>query len=168
MGLYKNLANQEGIDKLKKLVKAADICMFATNLSSYPLSVRPMSTQDADDEGTLWFFSLASSNKNAELNADNRVQLFYSNMGSSEYLSVSGNAAILRDAQKAKELWSVWVKTWFTEGPDDPELTIIKVEPEQAYYWDTKNNKMVSLLKIMTGAIIGKTMDDSVEGSIEV
>lgn len=168
MGLYKNLADQEGIDKLTKLVKAADICMFATNLSSYPVSVRPMSTQDVDDEGMLWFFSQASSNKNAELQADNRVQLFYSNMGSSEYLSISGTATILQDAQKAKELWSVWVKTWFTEGPNDPDLTLIKVQPEEGYYWDTKNNKMVSLLKIMTGAIIGKTMDDSVEGSIEI
>lgn len=165
---YKNLASKEGIDKLRELVKSADICMFATNLGGQPISARPMSTQNADDEGALWFFSQASSNKNAEIAIDNRVQLFYSNIGSSEYLSVSGNATILKDEQKAKELWTVWVKTWFTEGPDDPELTIIKVEPEEVYYWDTKHHKMVSMLKIMAGAISGKTMDDSVEGRIEL
>ncbi|MBC7888002.1 MAG: pyridoxamine 5'-phosphate oxidase family protein [Ferruginibacter sp.] len=168
MGDYKNLSDKEGIDKLKELVKSADICMFASHADADTLSARPMSTQDVDDDGILWFFSQASSNKNAELEADNRVQLFYANKNSSEYLSISGKATILKDEQKAKELWTGWVKTWFTEGPNDPELTIIKVEPGDAYYWDTKHNKMVSLVKIMAGAIIGKTMDDSVEGHITV
>ena len=165
---YKNLGDQEGIEKLKELVKSADICMFASHYTDDSLSARPMSTQDVDDDGVLWFFSQASSNINAEIETDNRVQLFYANKAKSEYLSLSGKAMIIKDAEKAKELWTMWVKTWFTEGPDDPELTIIKVEPASAYYWDTKNNKMVSMLKIMAGAITGKTMDDSVEGHIEI
>ncbi|MCW3092417.1 MAG: ral stress protein [Ferruginibacter sp.] len=168
MGSYKNLTNQEGIEKLKELVKSAGMCMFATKLDQYPLSARPMSTQEVDDDGNLWFFSQASSEKNAEIEADDRVQLFYGNTSSSEYLSVAGRAMVLKDKEKAKELWTRWVKTWFTEGVDDPELTIIKVEPEDVYYWDTKNNRMVSLLKIMTGAILGKTMDDGVEGTINI
>ncbi|MEP7142692.1 MAG: pyridoxamine 5'-phosphate oxidase family protein [Ferruginibacter sp.] len=165
---YKNLVNQDGIDKLKELAKSTDICMFATHYSYDSLSARPMSTQDVDDEGALWFFSQASSNINAEIEADSRVQLFYSNKSNAEYLSITGRASILKDEQKARELWTVWVKTWFTEGPDDPNLTIIKVVPDDAYYWDTKHNKMVSMLKIMAGAITGKTMDDSLEGRIEI
>lgn len=168
MGSYKNLSDQEGINKLRELVKSAGMCMFASNLGGYPISARPMSTQDIDKDGVLWFFSHDSSNKNAEIEADGRVQLFYGNTGSSEYLSIAGNATILKDEKKAKELWTMWAKTWFTEGTDDPELTIIKVEPEDIYYWDTKNNKMVSLLKIAAGAITGKTMDDGVEGTISI
>ncbi|MEO6546518.1 MAG: pyridoxamine 5'-phosphate oxidase family protein [Ferruginibacter sp.] len=168
MGSHKNLADQEGIDKLRELVKSQAMCMFATNLTSFPISARPMSTQEVDDEGNLWFFSQASSEKNAELETDNRVQLFFANTSSSEYLSVAGEATILKDKEKAREMWTRWVKTWFTEGVDDPELTIIKVVPEDVYYWDTKNNRMISLLKIMTGAVIGKTMDDGVEGKISV
>jgi general stress protein 26 len=168
MGSYENLVNQEGVEKLKELVKSADICMFASHYADDSLSARPMSTQEVDDEGTLWFFSQASSNLNAEIEADNRVQLFYANKAKSEYLSLSGTATTVKDVEKAKELWTRWVKTWFTEGPDDPELTIIKVEPSSAYYWDTKNGKMVSMLKIMAGAVTGKTLDDSVEGHIEV
>lgn len=165
---HKNLENQEGIDKLRELAKSADICMFATHYNADSLAARPMSTQDVDEEGVFWFFSQASSNLNAAIKSDDRVQLFYANKANAEYLSVSGTATIIKDEQKAKELWSTWVKTWFTGGPDDPELTIIKVEPGDAYYWDTKHNKMVSMLKIMAGAITGKTMDDSLEGHIEV
>jgi general stress protein 26 len=138
---HKNLINQEGIDKLKELVKSADICMFATHYSNESLSARPMSTQDVDDEGALWFFSQESGNINAEIEADDRVQLFYANKTNSEYLSISGKASVFKDEQKARELWTRWVKTWFTGGPDDPKLTIIKVEPEHIYYWDTNITK---------------------------
>ena len=168
MGSYKNLVNEEGIKKLKELAKSIDVCMFASNLSAYPISVRPMSTREVDEDGTIWFYSREESDKNAEIEADGRVQLFYGNLSSSEYLSVAGNATIIKDEAKAKELWSVWAKTWFNEGPDDPQLTIIKVEPVDVHYWDTKNGRMISLLKIMAGAITGKEMEISIEGKITV
>jgi general stress protein 26 len=127
-----------------------------------------MSTQEVDEEGNLWFMSKKSSEKNEEIQQDDDVQLFYSNKSSSEYVSVYGKATILQDKAKAKEMWSPILKTWFTEGVDDPELTIIKVTPADAYYWDTKNNKTVALLKMVAGAVTGKTMDDSVQGKINI
>lgn len=56
MGDHKDLVNKEGIDKLKELVKDAGMCMFASNLTSFPVFARPMSTQEIDDEGVIWFF----------------------------------------------------------------------------------------------------------------
>ena len=168
MGDTKNLSNTEAIEKIQDIARDADICLFATDLTSLPISARPMSTQKVDDEGNIWFLSSKSSTQNEEISKDPRVQLFYSHKGSSEYLSVYGEATIMVDREIAKELWSPLVKTWFTEGVDDPELTIIKVVPSDAYYWDTKNNKTVSLLKIIAGAVTGKTMDDGVKGKISV
>ncbi len=52
-----NLQGKEAIDKVKKLVKEIDICLFCTSLKTNDGSTtRPMSTQDVDDEGNLWFF----------------------------------------------------------------------------------------------------------------
>ena len=168
MSSEKNISGREGIEKLKALAESADMCLFATSLSFDPIPARPMSTRQVDDEGNIWFFSRSTSTKNAEIQRDNRVQLFYSNPGSVEFLNVSGKATIIIDRQKANELWSVWAKTWFPDGIDDPELTLIKVEPLDVHYWDTKNNRMISLLKIVAGAIAGKEMDDGVEGKIHV
>ncbi len=162
----KNLKRKEANQKIKELAETADLCFFTTNLSELPLSARPMSTQEVDDEGNLWFFSDKDSDKNDHIKEDNRVQLFYCNKGSSEYLSLFGTATIIQDAKKAKELWSAPVKIWF-DSPDDPNLTIIKVEPQDGYYWDTKNGKFVALLKMTAGMITGKEFDDSVEGRIK-
>ncbi|MBC8045414.1 MAG: pyridoxamine 5'-phosphate oxidase family protein [Fimbriimonadaceae bacterium] len=162
----KNLSNSEAIEKLKKLSEDADFCFFVTELNTKPLNGRPMSTADVDENGCIYFFSDRNSDKNQQIEYDNTVQLFYSNKGSAEYLSVYGKAEISTDKELIEKLWNPMVKTWFQGGKDDPDITVIKVIPEDAYYWDTKHNKMVSLIKMLTSVITGKTMDDSVEGKL--
>lgn len=163
----KDVHHKEAMKKIKELADAADICLFTTKLTELPLSARPMSRQHIDDDGTLWFFSEKDSHKNQHIQEDNRVQLFFSNRNSSEYLSIYGTAEIIKDSAKAKEIWSPLAKTWFNEGPEDPTLTLIKVTPEDGYYWDTKDGKLVTLLKMATGAITGKEIDGSLEGKVK-
>ena len=166
MGAVENLRREEANKKIKELAEKTDVCLFATNLTELPLTSRPMSTRKVDDDGTIWFFSREGSNKNLEIGEDNRVQLFYAHPSGSEYMSLYGTATILKDKEKAKELWSAMAKTWFNEGYDDPELTLLKVQPEQGHYWDTQSGRVVSLLKIVAGAITGKEMNLGVEGDI--
>src|SRR5688572_4252921 len=167
MGNVKNLSRQEANNKIKELAEKADTCMFTTMLTKLPLTTRPMSTRTVDTDGCLWFFSRRDSNKNQEIATDNRVQLFYSNFSTSEYMTLYGKATIINDAAKAKELWSAIAKTWFNEGYDDPELTLIKIDPENGHYWDTKDGKVISLLKMVAGAVTGKELNSSVEGRMK-
>ncbi len=163
-----NLSNKEAIEKIKKLAEDEKMCFFATHLNEHPLSARPMSLQEVDEQGNLWFFSPESSEKNEHIKTDSKVQLLFANKGSNEYLSIYGEATITKDRKRIEELWNAFLNTWFNEGKDDPTITLISVKPLDAYYWDTKNNKLVSLIKIAAGAITGKTMDDGVEGKLKV
>ena len=163
-----NLSGQEAIDKLKKIAEDARICMFLTMSKTHPLPSRPMALQGVDDDGTMHFFSAKNSDKNHDIEEDSDVQLFFQNNGSSEYLSVFGKARISQDREKIKKLWSVWAKTWFQDGPEDPKLSLISVTPEESAYWDTKHNKMVQMLKIAASIVSGKTMDDGVEGKLHI
>ena len=164
-----NLPHTKGIEKMKQLAEDSDICMFVTALDQLPLDSRPMSTQKVDEQGNIWFLSDKNSNKNKHIAADNRVQLFYANKNSSEYLSIYGEAEILYDRELIKEMWTSNIaKAWFEEGADDPDISLIKVDPKDVYYWDTKHNRFVALLKIGVSIITGKTMDDGVEGKLKV
>lgn len=164
----KNLEGQQAIEKLKELAEAARICMFTTFANKPPMPSRPMAVQHVDETGKLYFFSAKDSDKNREIAADASVQLFFANTGSSEYLNIYGHATISQDRAKMRELWSMWAKTWFQDGPEDEKLTLLIVTPQQSEYWDTKHNKMVQLAKIAASIITGKTMDDSVEGELKV
>ena len=169
MGEVKNLTADNAVEKIREIAKDANICMFVTDLSRLPLAGRPMATQEVDEEGNIWFMSDRSSDKNKEIDNDNKVQLFYSHTSNYEYLSIFGRAEIVNDHSKIKELWTPIAKTWFKEGKDDPNISLIKVIPEDAYYWDTKNNKMVSLVKFAMGAIGVTPKDDGgIEGKLKV
>ncbi len=167
MGDVKNLRREEANKKIKEIAENTDICLFTTDLTTLPLKTRPMSTQKIDEEGNLWFFSEMDSDKNQDIADDDRVQLFYSNRNNFEYLSLYGRASIIKDDAKAKELWKSHVKIWFKE-PEDPNLTILKVVPEDGYYWDTKDGKLTSLFKMAIGMITGKELDGSIEGKVKV
>ena len=169
MGNYKNLTDEKAVAKLKSLAEDIKICMFCTELTSLPINTRPMGVQEVDEDGNIWFISSQRSNKNFEIKEDDRVQLIFSKIQASEYLSVYGNATIYKDKAKIEQLWSPIAKAWFEEGKEDPDITVIKVSPSDVYYWDTKDGKIVSLLKIAAAAITGTKNDSGgVEGKIEV
>ena len=127
-----------------------------------------MAVQKTDDGGNLWFLSAIDSQKNADIERNPQVQLLFQGSPHSDFLSVYGTASISQDKEKIKELWEPMIKTWFTEGVDDPRITVIRVEPTAGYYWDTKHAQVVALFKRLVGAAIGKTLDDSIEGNIKV
>jgi len=167
MGNYKDLYSDEAIAKIKELAKDIKVCMFCTELSVRPIPTRPMSLQDIDEEDNLWFISSATSNKNFEIEQDNDVQLIFAKNSDYHFLSVFGTAVIYKDKAHIEDVWSPIASAWFEEGKEDPDVTVIKVSPSEAYYWDTKDSKMVSFLKIAANAITGKPGDDGgVEGSI--
>lgn len=142
------------------------MCLFCTFTGEFAIKARPMSTQAVEEDGTIWFFSSKQSNKNKEIGTKSKVQLLYGDPGKSDYLSVEGNAEITEDKKKIDELWTPFIKTWFQEGKDDPDLTLLKITPAAAYYWDTNHGKMVSFAKILASIVSGKTMDDGIEGKL--
>ncbi len=163
-----DLHGTEAVTKIKDLVGKAQTCFFCTNVATGESSgARPMSVQQMDDQGNLWFLSADDSYKNQELAADSSVQLYFQGSAHSDFLMLKGRAIISRDKTKIKELWEPIVKTWFTEGVDDPRITVIKVTPNQGYYWDTKHGSAIAGMKMLIGAAVGKTMDDSIEGKLE-
>lgn len=165
---HRDLRGGEAIAKVKQLVEKAETCFFCTAVTTSGSSgARPMSVQQVDDAGNLWFLSAVDSHKNAEIEQDAAVQLYFQGSKHSDFLTLSGRASTSRDKAKIKELWEPIVKTWFTEGVDDPRITVIKVTPTGGYYWDTKHGMAVAGVKMLVGAAIGKTLDDSIEGRLE-
>ena len=165
-----NLNHAEAIKKLKELSESAKFCMFCTDLETLPITARPMGLRETDAEGNMWFLSSEESNKNFEIKEDNRVQLFFMNNGSSEYLSVYGKAFIYKDKNTIEEKWTPIANAWFEEGKEDPKVTVIRVTPDETYYWDTKAGKLVSFLSFATAAITGTKTDnsDGVEGKLNI
>lgn len=165
----RNVDGREAVDRIRETVKKSSTCFFCTPHGEGPSGgTRPMSVQQVDDQGRLWFLSADDSHKNLELAEDPTVQLFFQGSAHSDFLHLAGRARIVRDRAKLDELWQPVIKTWFTGGKDDPRITIIEVTPTSGYYWDNKHGNLVAGAKMLVGAATGVTLDDSIEGRVTV
>lgn len=166
---FENLYGAEGVKKIKDLADKAGSCFFCTKISNgKTVQTRPMAMDEIDEEGNFYFLSANDSHKNKEIAEDPKVQLFFQGSSHSDFMTLYGSATISRDQKQIDELWDPMMKNWFTEGKDDPRITVIKFIPSEGYYWDTKHAMPISLIKRVVGSIIGETMDDSIEGNIKV
>lgn len=164
---HEDLSGTAAVEKIKHIVDKADSCFFSTAIPvSGSCGTRPMSVQEVDDNGNIWFLSANDSHKDREISINPGVTLHFQGSAHSDFLVIKGVATASRDENRIRELWQPIFKTWFTEGEDDPRITVIKVTPTEGYYWDTKHGFAVAGIKMAIGALTGKTQDDSIEGKV--
>ncbi len=164
----KDAINQH-VEKLVEMVKDVRICMLITNeKNAENLSGRPMGINKIDDDGTMWFFTKASSNIVEDIEESRKVSIAITNESSQNYLMIHGTATLVNDKNKMKELWSTIMKVWFPLGLDDPDMTLIKVVPNEVNYWDSSSSKMVVLFKMLKAIVTGKEYTEGEHGKINL
>ena len=146
------MESQDSRKKLNEMIKGIDFAMLTTALEDGSLRSRPMATQRADFDGTLWFFTRLDAPKVHEIRQHQKVNLSYAKPDSGRYVSVSGLAEISRDREKMKQLWNPVYKDWFPKGPEDPEVGLLKVDVTNAEYWDGPASRMVQLSGFLKAA----------------
>jgi general stress protein 26 len=148
--------DQDDVKKLAKLIKGIGIAMLTTRDDDGTLRARPMQTQDQAFDGTLWFFTQASSHKVLEIDREHQVNLSYAKPDENRYVSVSGTAALVRDRARIDELWSPVLKAWFPKGKDDPDVALLRVDVAKAEYWDASSPTIVKLVGFAKAVLTGK------------
>lgn len=166
---HENLSTDEALKKIKELIEQAETCFFCTQIpTGESLGTRPMTIQQVDEQGVLWILSANDSHTNAEIAMNPSVKLYFQGSAHSDFLYLEADAGVHQDEAKIKQLWKPVLKTWFTEGENDPRISLLKVVPKTGYYWDNKHGNAVAGIKMLVGAAIGKTLDDSIEGKLKV
>ena len=141
-------------------IEGIRFAMLTTIGSDGSLTARPMTTVQKDFDGTLWFFTSASSPGAQDVAARATVGLQYVEPKDDVYVSLSGDARLERDRARMEALWSPMVKAWFPKGIDDPDLTLLRVDVHTAEYWDVKESKPVQLYKMAKAAMTGERPKD--------
>lgn len=164
-----NLRDQDAIDKLKAIINPIDIGMLCTHtLNDKHVHAVPMSTQEVDDEGNIWFLFSSESETYQHLLLDKSICLLYSDPGSYQFLSVHANTEILKVQERIDKYWNNTIKSWFNKEKDDPTILVLKVIPAEAHYWDTKSNKLVTFFKMAVSSITGQDMDTARSGDLKI
>ena len=94
-------------------------------------------------QGELWFFTQFDDPKVEEIRGNPQVNVAFSAPDNNRYVSVTGTGTTIQDAKRCELLWTSDCEPWFPQGPNDDNLALIKVEIDQAEYWDAQRHTMV-------------------------
>ena len=130
--------------------------MLTTYNDAGLLESRPMSPLEMDSEGDIWFFTQHDSMKSVHLNNAN---LAFTDNSNGTYVSLSGRGEIHKNKEDIHRLWTVSAKPWFPEGPDSPNLVLLKFIPNTTEFWDAPNSKTVRLFSLVASIITGKPVN---------
>ncbi|ABD05034.1 Pyridoxamine 5'-phosphate oxidase-related, FMN-binding [Rhodopseudomonas palustris HaA2] len=148
--------NQGDAQHAWDLMKTITFAMLATR-DGEKIRSRPMAAYIRPDEGLIYFLTDVRRHKDDEIAQDHHVNLGFADASAQKYVSVSGYAAISNDRGKIKELFGTAAKAWW-DSPDDPNIRILKVTPEEAEYWDSPGT-LVSYVKMAVAAATGTRPD---------
>lgn len=145
------------LQKLRELIKDIDFCMLTTVDDDGHLHSRPMSTNgEVELDGDLWFFTYGSSHKVDEIRRDHRVNVSFADPKRHVYVSVTGDAELVRDRQKMQALWKPELKIWFPNGIDEPDIALLKVHLTHAEYWESPSNPIATVIGMAKAVAIGQ------------
>lgn len=152
--------NNEQLALLAAKIKHIDFGMFTASNDSRTLTSRPLTQQQVDAQGNIWFFVSDQESFTRDLLGNPQVNVSFSDVKDSLYVSLTGRAELLRDRLKAQELWNPLINAWFPGGLDDPHLALIKVKIQSAEYWDSKSSKMTQFFSMAKAAFTGERPKD--------
>ena len=152
-------ADEDARSKVLALIKDFRVAMMASIASDGTWHARPMAAAAVESDGEVWFFTDLHSPKVEEIGRDPRVLLTFADESGQTYVSLSGDAEVVRDTAKAKELWSEAARVWFPAGAEDPALGLVRVTVETAEYWDSPSSTMVLAYGYVKAITTGRRPD---------
>jgi len=130
---------------------------------------QPMTKQQIDAEGGIWFFVNSTSDLWESIAHQPEVNVSFSDADDSNYVSVSGRAERVVDRAQVEKMWNPMVQAWFPAGPGDQHAVLVRVDPHAAEYWDSNDSKMVRLFAMAKAAVTGTQPDvDAEHGTIKL
>ncbi len=139
--------------KVAELIKDHRIAMLTTRDPFGTLVSRPMALQEVEFDGDLWFFAERDSRKVLHVGAAPLVNVTVS--GSGSWVSLTGEASVVEDVAKKRELWNAGAAAWLPQGPDDDSVVLVHVDAQSAEYWDTPG-RLATVLSFAKAKVTGE------------
>ena len=109
---------------------------------------RPMTAQIEDgDSGPLWFFTSKDSalvQKLAGGTQDAAAQ--FVSKGHDLWASIEGCLTENTDPAVVDRLWNSHIAAWYKDGKDDPDLALLRFDPQKAEIWKDGSSLVAGIM----------------------
>ncbi len=143
--------------KVAELIKGQKFGFLTTTTPEGKLTSRPMALQEVEFDGDLWFFAEQSAEWLTHISRSPQVNVGVGSGGT--WVSLTGEALVVGDVAKKKELWNSGVEAWLPQGPEDPSVVLVKVNGDSAEYWDSPGGRLATLISFAKAKVTGQRID---------
>jgi general stress protein 26 len=152
--------------KVAELLKGERFAFLTTRTPDGTLTSRPMTLQEVEFDGDLWFFAERDSNPVKHITLSPQVNVGVGSGGS--WVSLTGRATVVDDLAKKRELWNSAVEAWFPDGPEDDSVVLLKVEGDSAEYWDTPGGRLATVFSFAKAKLTGERIEGGENEKVEL
>lgn len=159
------LSGDAALKKLRELLEHFPIAFMVT-ITPGRTHARPLGVtgKTEDFDGTLWFITDRRSHKIDEIADGAETSLIFQNDERGTYAHMRGRAAVVEDRARLESLYTTDQRTWFPDGLDDPNITLVRFDVEDADYWDGHNSMARKALAFVQSMITGEPGRDGDTG----
>ena len=152
--------------KVAELIEDFRVAMLTTQKADGSLVSHPLTVQEAEFDGDLWFLVSKISSPVGDLATNSHANVSFSSDAS--WVSLSGTAGLVEDRDMIDELWNPVVEAWFPDGPDDPAVGVLKFTAHSAEYWDSPGGKIATVFSFVKSKLTGERYDGGESGTVEL
>src|SRR5829696_449602 len=159
------LNGESALAKLRQLLEYFPVAFMVTTADGR-VRARPIGVVGDREkfDGTLWFITDRRSHKVAEVAAGADATLIFQNDEKGAYAHMRGRATIVEDRELLATLYTPAQRTWFPEGLDDPNMTLLRFDVDDADYWDGHHNTARRAVAFLTAVVTGRPGRDGHTG----
>jgi general stress protein 26 len=141
---------QELKEKLWKALKS-DMTVMLGLTDDVEGDARPMTAQiEEGDQGPIWFFTSKETEIARKLRAKRPAMATFASKSHDLFATIHGSLSLDTDRKVIDRLWNPFVAAWFENGKDDPQLALLRFDPERAEVWIDASS-FVAGVKLLLG-----------------
>ncbi|MFW3172670.1 pyridoxamine 5'-phosphate oxidase family protein [Geodermatophilus sp. CPCC 206100] len=156
----------EDTRKVAQLLDGERFGFLTTTTPEGKLTSRPMTLQEVEFDGDLWFFAERGADWVTHIAASPEVNVGVGSGGT--WVSLTGHALVVNDPAKKKELWNAGVEAWLPQGPEDPSVILVKVDADSAEYWDAPGGRLATAFSFAKAKVTGQRIDSGENEKVDL
>jgi general stress protein 26 len=127
----------------------------------HPQHFQPMTAFPESENGQIWFFTRDDTDLAKAVTAAEapHAMLTISSKDQEVQACLGGTLALSQDRERIEKFWSPVVAAWYPDGKDDPHLTLLRMDLEDAAVWLSEAGPVRFAFEIARANLTGRKPD---------
>lgn len=104
---------------------------------------------EGDEGGPIWFFTAKDTEMVHAMSGPHRATAHFVSKDHELFASLHGELVLDNDRAMIDRLWNRFVAAWYEGGKDDPQLQLMRFEPDSAQVWLGENNLLAGMKLVL-------------------